>query len=500
MSPMLGAIKSNKKAKPYIQSTKEVSKWTIGGSGTLRDAIKLPPPLKLSLDLIWFFITRGIAVSITLIATATGAIRDTYTLNPWYLGALLYGTLTIAVLSMTKYVLVALKHYLTRLAFQIKHKRSSEPIVSLDEYSAPSSSINLNLHLLIGGDSGSGKSNLVWHILSALKQNKIPYELDIIDPAGGVELNDLEHSQRTRSYTDRPNEVDQVIIHFRDDMYKRLNFMKQHRIKKFNTDPTTNKTTNSNPLANHVWRYLLIDELLLCQQQLKQGVDSPLGEVLAVGRKAGFIVIACTQLGQKSTLGDLRDLFPQRACFKTRTQDATDATLGSSATKQGAEAHLITRPGIGFVWTDLQPTSTINNLLPSLSRIQSPYKQFTAPLIKNTYQIAAPYKQRNNNQQYKQTLSGSVRGGELPTKETKRKTAVYRLFSEDNVLIYIGKTDSPNRRFKEHQRSQAWFADVHLPSTVIEWFPDNNQALDAETLAIKSERPLFNDRDVDPIS
>jgi hypothetical protein len=44
---------------------------------------------------------------------------------------------------------------------------------------------------------------------------------------------------------------------------------------------------------------MLIDELLLCKKELQGGdADSPLGEVLASGRKALHIVIGCSQLGQ----------------------------------------------------------------------------------------------------------------------------------------------------------------------------------------------------------
>jgi hypothetical protein len=42
--------------------------------------------------------------------------------------------------------------------------------------------------LLVGGASESGKSNLVWYILSALNELQVPYRLWVIDPAGGVEL------------------------------------------------------------------------------------------------------------------------------------------------------------------------------------------------------------------------------------------------------------------------------------------------------------------------
>jgi hypothetical protein len=119
---------------------------------------------------------------------------------------------------------------------------------------------------------------------------------------------------------------------------------------------------------------MLIDELLLCKKELQGGdADSPLGEVLASGRKALHIVIGCSQLGQVDVLGRIRDLFPQRICLRTRTQEMTDAVLGTSATSDGANCHRISRKGEGYVWTDLSGV----------------FEKFNTPLVRETTTIAA---------------------------------------------------------------------------------------------------------------
>lgn len=69
--------------------------------------------------------------------------------------------------------------------------------------------------------------------------------------------------------------------------------------------------------------------------------------------------------------------------------------------------------------------------------------------------------------------------------------ALYRHFDEDGVVLYVGITDNPEARAKQHQAS-AWM--TWAMSSRIEWFPDRRAALDAERLAIKAERPLFNER------
>ena len=204
-------------------------------------------------------------------------------------------------------------------------------------------SIVLNKSILIGGESGSGKSNLVWHLLDTLNQHTpiIHYRLHVIDPAGGVELNDLQGALVTHQYVDRGKKANEVIRAFHKSMEERLSLMKQRGVKR-------HFPTKDEPLE-----ICIIDELLLVKAALQaDDVSSPMGETLAVGRKALHIVIGCSQLGQKDAVGAIRDLFPQRICLRTRTREATDTVLGSGATSAGAACHMITAPGEGYVYTD----------------------------------------------------------------------------------------------------------------------------------------------------
>lgn len=437
-------------------------KWIPGGDGELRDLFVLPPLLKLTIDFVWHhpFLAALLPTYIVL------SILTDPTMG------LVLLAVAIALVTLYRFYL---RYQLRKYRFKLKNSRSETLIVPLDKKYHPKSALRLDRHILIGGDSGTGKSNTVWQIVRELDHFNLPHVNYIIDPAGGVELADLQYGKNTLLYTDRPQEVDRLIIDFRDRMNTRLAEMK------------LNQTRKHIPTPQEPNYYLFIDEILLCRTQLKQGVQSPLGEVLAVGRKAGFIVIALTQLGQKTTLGDLRDMFPQRVCFATRSQEMTDAILGTGATRGGAPCHELTSPGEGFLFT-------------TNSRR---YFQFKTPLIKDTILIAQPDPNKVTSLPTTSVATpttptknhGSVDDMPTPSVETgvldHGNVAVYRLFGETGVLLYVGVAKNPEKRFKQHHDKE-WWSGVDFERTTITWYPDKAEAYEAERQAIESEMPIYN--------
>lgn len=329
----------------------------------------------------------------------------------------------------------------------------------------------LTKSILIGGEAESGKSNLVWYILSQLNHNQIPYRLWVIDPAGGVELADLQESPRTRYYVDRIGDISLLTEAFRKSMDERLALMKRRRQRRHFPTP-------QEPVE-----ICLIDEILLAKGQLKGGdADSPLGEVLAAGRKALHIVIACSQLGQKDVIGQMRDLFPQRLCLRTRTQEMTDAVLGSQATADGANCHRISQRGEGFIFTD---QSAI-------------FEKFHAPLVRETQTIAQGGTTIPN------TPPPTSRAEQLRTRRNGR-TFVYQFFNQDHPShpeyqrpCYVGVTDNPRRRFKKHEKdwpNQTWLS-IQQSRTKIQAYPTWDEAKDMETRLIGYYRPIYNVQEI----
>jgi predicted GIY-YIG superfamily endonuclease len=69
---------------------------------------------------------------------------------------------------------------------------------------------------------------------------------------------------------------------------------------------------------------------------------------------------------------------------------------------------------------------------------------------------------------------------------------VYRLFSSDGSLLYVGITWSAKARWAKHRAKKPWWSQVSLAQ--VECFDGEREALAAEMEAIRDERPRFNIR------
>ena len=69
-------------------------------------------------------------------------------------------------------------------------------------------------------------------------------------------------------------------------------------------------------------------------------------------------------------------------------------------------------------------------------------------------------------------------------------TYLYRHFSKDGVLLYIGISRNEPRRRKQHLKLSPWFCIVH--SIQVEEWPNRAIAEKVETMAIIKEKPIYN--------
>jgi hypothetical protein len=72
-----------------------------------------------------------------------------------------------------------------------------------------------------------------------------------------------------------------------------------------------------------------------------------------------------------------------------------------------------------------------------------------------------------------------------------QRLALYRSFSSNETLLYIGKTMHFPARMRTHKKHAPWW--VNIARIEVEWGFDSAEALDlAERRAIATEKPLYN--------
>jgi predicted GIY-YIG superfamily endonuclease len=75
------------------------------------------------------------------------------------------------------------------------------------------------------------------------------------------------------------------------------------------------------------------------------------------------------------------------------------------------------------------------------------------------------------------------------------RTALYRYFDAADVLLYVGISNDPDERWKSHRYGSGrngWPKEA--VRRTIEWRDSRPEALRAEEEAIKTERPLYNEK------
>ncbi|MGA5315090.1 GIY-YIG nuclease family protein [Streptomyces pseudogriseolus] len=71
-----------------------------------------------------------------------------------------------------------------------------------------------------------------------------------------------------------------------------------------------------------------------------------------------------------------------------------------------------------------------------------------------------------------------------------RRTALYRLYDEAGVLLYVGISCNLNERWKDHREEKLWWPQV--VEKQVEWYEKRSEAESAEVHAIVTEDPLYN--------
>lgn len=76
---------------------------------------------------------------------------------------------------------------------------------------------------------------------------------------------------------------------------------------------------------------------------------------------------------------------------------------------------------------------------------------------------------------------------------------LYHLSDASGCLLYVGITNNPHRRWRQHASSKRWWPEV--ASAFVEWFGDPDEARSAETWHIRNSHPVYNlAQSVDPFA
>jgi len=66
---------------------------------------------------------------------------------------------------------------------------------------------------------------------------------------------------------------------------------------------------------------------------------------------------------------------------------------------------------------------------------------------------------------------------------------LYRFFNVDGDLLYVGITNNPAGRFRDHHKKQWWESVTHIQ---LAHYANRQELKAAETEAIRTEDPIFN--------
>lgn len=74
--------------------------------------------------------------------------------------------------------------------------------------------------------------------------------------------------------------------------------------------------------------------------------------------------------------------------------------------------------------------------------------------------------------------------------EGEERTALYRFYDASEKLLYVGITNDPWRRWRQHVQEKPWYPQVKHQA--VTWYDGRIAAEKAERVAIRCEHPQFN--------
>lgn len=88
------------------------------------------------------------------------------------------------------------------------------------------------------------------------------------------------------------------------------------------------------------------------------------------------------------------------------------------------------------------------------------------------------------------TSAATLGSRSATTERPARRTALYRMFDGEGVLLYVGIAYSFGRRWAQEAVSAPWYPEVQRQT--VDWYPSREEAHRLEIEAIQTEKPKYN--------
>lgn len=191
------------------------------------------------------------------------------------------------------------------------------------EYSRLYADMLNQVHLLIAGAAGSGKSTVVNGIMQAALTINAPCKAGfiLIDPKG-TELSDYAYLPHTITYAMNIDDCIKALQYGLQLSRTRFNDMKRRKLKMYDGSDV----------------YIIIDELMFLMNRptVKKQAMNLLQDILVIARAARIHVIACTQSPTAATglPVNLRCNFDSRLALRTSTAQDSRNIIGVKGCEQ----------------------------------------------------------------------------------------------------------------------------------------------------------------------
>ena len=205
-------------------------------------------------------------------------------------------------------------------------------------------------HVLVVGETGSGKGSVLWQIVASISPGIPSGEIELwgIDPKGGLEFSTGAELFTRTVYGGGDRKARETA-----EMLEDLCAIQDRRYAGMRGKVRKHQPTPGDPAY-----VLLVDEVLsltttILDPRLRKRVMSALNELLTQGRAPGISLVLASQRPQKAALDFIRDSCPGRVCLGVTEPNHVDMVLGEGARARGAKADQIPSGdqygGIGYL-------------------------------------------------------------------------------------------------------------------------------------------------------